>query len=56
MDEAGWLASPVAERLLNYLKGRTGERTLRLSGVACCRLQREKVTLRQDTRFRWELP
>jgi hypothetical protein len=37
MTEAEWLTSPTAERLLNHIKGRAGERKLRLYGGACCR-------------------
>jgi hypothetical protein len=37
MKEADWLTCPTAERLLSHLKGRAGERKLRLYGAACCR-------------------
>jgi hypothetical protein len=37
MNEAQWLECPLAERLLNHVKGQASQRQLRLFGAACCR-------------------
>jgi hypothetical protein len=37
MDEAPWQACAEPERMLDFLRGRTTDRKLRLFGVACCR-------------------
>jgi hypothetical protein len=37
MTEAEWLRSADPEALLKFLKGKVGERKLRLFACACCR-------------------